>query len=285
MDATEAVACLNCGRSLTGPYCAACGQKRREADPTLREFLHETTLELSNWDAKIPSTLKTLFFKPGALTLDFLAGRRARWLQPLRLYLLCSLGFFVSGPLGEALGQRPDRGLAEIVITKSDGTRTLAPEYLGEIEGGLPARLFGRDRLIRAALNNEQLNREVAAVLPKGLFLLLPVFALLTMVFWRRRLPRYPAHLYVALHLHAAWFGALALLSLVEPFFASEVVEEVLGGASVVYIVVYGLLAVRRIFGESWPRTIAKAAVVTVAYSVCLFAVSLAMLAYVITKM
>ena len=118
-----------------------------------------------------------------------------------------------------------------------------------------------------------------------GLFLLLPVFALLTMVFWRRRLPRYPAHLYVALHLHAAWFGALALLSLVEPFFASEVVEEVLGGASVVYIVVYGLLAVRRIFGESWPRTIAKAAVVTVAYSVCLFAVSLAMLAYVITKM
>ena len=253
------------------PRCASSCTRRR--------------LELANWDAKIPSTLKTLFFKPGALTLDFLAGRRARWLQPLRLYLLCSLAFFVSGPLGEALGQRPDRGLAEIVITNPDGTRALAPEHLAEIEGGLPARLFGRDRLIRAALNNEQLNREVAAVLPKGLFLLLPVFALLTMVFWRRRLPRYPAHLYVALHLHAAWFGALALLSLVEPFFASEVVEEVLGAASVVYIVVYGLLAVRRIFGESWPRTIAKAAVVTVAYSVCLFAVSLAMLAYVITRM
>ena len=284
MDATEAAACLNCGRALTGQYRAGCGQKQRDTDPTLREFLHETTLELSDWDAKIPSTLKTLFFKPGALTLDFLAGRRARWLPPLRLYLLCSLAFFVIGPIGEALGQRPDRGLAEIVVTNPDGTRNLAPEPLAGLEGSLPARLFGRDRLIRAAVNNEQLNREIAAVLPKGLFMLLPVFALLTMVFWRRRLPRYPAHLYVALHLHAAWFGALALLSMVE-LFASDVVEEVFGAVSVVYIVVYGLFAVRRIFGESWPRTIAKAAVVSVAYMVCLATVTLAILAYVITRM
>ena len=47
----------------------------------------------------------------------------------------------------------------------------------------------------------------------------------------------------------------------------------------------YGLLAVRRIFGDSWPTTIAKAAAVTVAYAFCLFTVSLALLAYVLTKM
>ena len=82
MTESPTAACLNCGRPLSGPYCAGCGQKKRDTDPTLREFLHETTAELAQWDGKIPGTLKTLFLKPGALTLDFLAGRRARWLSP-----------------------------------------------------------------------------------------------------------------------------------------------------------------------------------------------------------
>jgi Protein of unknown function (DUF3667) len=95
-DAVAAERCLNCGRVLTGQYCAGCGQKKRDFDPTLREFLHETTQEPSNWDGKIPNTLRALFFNPGRLTLDVLAGRRARWLMPLRVYLICSLAFFAS---------------------------------------------------------------------------------------------------------------------------------------------------------------------------------------------
>ena len=285
MTESQTAACLNCGRPLSGPYCAGCGQKKRDTDPTLREFLHETTAELAQWDGKIPGTLKTLFLKPGALTLDFLAGRRARWLQPLRLYLICSLAFFVSKPLAQAISKRSGNDIAEITITNPDGSKTLTPEALEEIEGGVPARVFGRDRLLRAAVNNDQLNREIDAVLPKALFVLLPVFALLTMVAWRRRLPRYPAHLYVSLHLHAAWFGAFAVSTLLQAAFTSVPIIVAISLSAVVYVAAYGLLAVRRIFGDSWPTTIAKAAAVTVVYGFCLFTVSLALLAYVLTKM
>ena len=285
MEAIETAACLNCGRPLTGQYCAGCGQKRRDTDPTLREFLHETTQELTNWDGKIPSTLATLFVRPGRLTQDFLAGRRARWLSPLRLYLICSLAFFVSKPLAEAISSRSGREAAKITITNSDGSTTLTPEVLEELEAGVPARVFGRDRLVRAATNNAQFNREIDAVLPRAMFILLPIFALLTMLVWRRRLPRYPAHLYLALHLHSAWFGAFAVLTIVQAFFSSEVVVGVLGGAALVYVAVYGLLAVRRIFGDSWVTTITKVVVVTLAYSCCLLFGSLALLAYALTKM
>ena len=139
--------------------------------------------------------------------------------QPLRLYLICSLAFFVSKPLARPSGSAPEPAGRDC-DHNPDGSRTLTPETPGrDRRGVLPARVFGRDRLIRAALNNNQLDREVAAVLPKALFLLLPVFALLTMVFWRRRLPRYPAHLYVSLHLHAAWFGAFAVSRCCRRFF------------------------------------------------------------------
>jgi hypothetical protein len=285
MDVLETAACLNCGRPLTGPYCASCGQKSRATDLTLRELLHETTQELTNWDGKIPRTLKTLFFRPGVLTTDFLAGRRARWLSPLRLYLICSLAFFVSKPIAEAISQRSLRGVARVVVTNPDGSAALTPEEREALENGLPARVFGRERLLRAAANNAQLNREIEAALPKAMFILLPAFAALTMLAWRRRLPRYPAHLYLALHLHSAWFGALAVLTMVEAFVTPEVVLGLIGFAMFVYIVAYALLAARRIFGESWVRTVVKAFGVAVAYSFCLAVVTLALLGYVITKM
>jgi len=285
MDVIETAACLNCDRPLTGPYCASCGQKRRDTDLTLRGFLHETTHELTHWDGKVPSTLKALFFRPGLLTLDFLAGRRARWLSPLRLYLICSLAFFVSKPLAEAITHRSGREMAKITITNPDGSTTLTPEVLRELEAGVPARVFGRDRLVRAALNNAQLNREIDAVLPKALFILLPIFALLTMLAWRRRMPRYPAHLYLALHVHSAWFGALAVLTIFGAFFTSTAVVSLVGAAVLAYVVGYGVLAVHRIFGDSWVKTIAKAVAISIAYSLCLFASSLALLAYALMRM
>lgn len=54
-------------------------------------------------------------------------------------------------------------------------------------------------------------SRAVTASYPKAMFVLLPLFALLTNLAYRRTAPRYPAHLYFALHEHAAGFGALAL--------------------------------------------------------------------------
>src|SRR5438067_1521357 len=102
----SAVACLNCGRPLTGAYCASCGQSQTHPDPTFREFLHEATHELMHLDGKLPRSLAALFFHPGLLTGDLLVGRRARWLAPLRLYLICSIAFFVSGPMMERLTHR-----------------------------------------------------------------------------------------------------------------------------------------------------------------------------------
>jgi hypothetical protein len=46
-------ACYNCGTTLTGPFCAACGQKVQELDPSLKHFLHDLTHELLHFDGKI----------------------------------------------------------------------------------------------------------------------------------------------------------------------------------------------------------------------------------------
>jgi uncharacterized protein DUF3667 len=277
--------CLNCGAVLTGAYCASCGQKQAQTDLTLREFFHETTHELVHWDGKIPGTIKALFLHPGLLTVDFLKGRRARWLLPLRVYLICSVAYFVSLPVAEKITGRSFRPSASVRLTNSDGTpvTTITPEIHQQIAEGLPGRIFGADRLERAFFSSNQLSLDIRNWFPRAMFVLLPLFALLTNLAWRRKQPRYPAHLYMALHLHAAWFAAFAVAIIATMAFRSDAADGVLMSLAIAYILWYTMMAMRRVFGESWVRTVLKATAIAAIYLPSVLSVGMLMLLYWIT--
>ncbi len=278
-QAERAGDCLNCGTPLTGAYCASCGQKEPHRDPTLREFIAETTQELTDLDGKVPRTLKTLLLEPGRLTLDFLAGRRARWLPPLRLYLICSVAYFLTDAMSEAITHRSARAFAAVTQTVN-GRTTLTPEGRRELQSSTPARVFGMERMERAITNNAQFNRAIDTAYPKAVFLLLPLFALLTNVAWRRKQPRYPMHLYLALHLHAAFFAAVTVSVLLAGFTSSASWLAIAGGAAMLYCIWHLVVAMRRVFRDSWIVTLAKTAAIAVVYFAALFALSLGILGY-----
>jgi hypothetical protein len=48
-----------------------------------------------NWDTKFLNSVGVLLLRPWRLTNDFNAGRRVRYVHPLRLYLLASIAFFL----------------------------------------------------------------------------------------------------------------------------------------------------------------------------------------------
>jgi hypothetical protein len=285
MAASSSAACLNCGAPLAGAYCSRCGQKVARPDLTLAGFLHETTHELTHWDGKIPATLKTLLLRPGLLTRDFLEGRRVRWLAPFRVYLICSVAFFASKPVVEAITHRSARAVAGVTINADDGSRTLTPEARQQLAEGLPARIFGIERLEAAAAQGPRLNRELDAAFPKAMFVLLPVFAVLTHLAWRKTRPGYPAHLYVALHIHAAVFAAMTILAIVIGFIPSDTVAAIASVVFIVYVGWYGLVALHWIFEDSWPKSIAKSVAVAAVYFLCVGVVSFALLIYAITRM
>ena len=83
--------CANCGAALEGKYCSQCGQKVAPLNPTLGEFLHDLFHEIAHVDGKIITTLRYLITRPGFLSLEHFDGRRARYVAPIRLYLLLSV--------------------------------------------------------------------------------------------------------------------------------------------------------------------------------------------------
>src|SRR5262249_49894243 len=84
----------NCGAELGGHWCTQCGQPAIDYRRSFRHVIADLLNEFLNWDSKFFATIALLIFKPWRLTNEFLAGKRVRYVNPLRLYLLASILFF-----------------------------------------------------------------------------------------------------------------------------------------------------------------------------------------------
>src|SRR5881275_2981138 len=101
--------CENCGAQLRGHWCAQCGQAAIDYRRSFRHVIVDVLDSFLNWDSKFFATIGLLIVKPWRLTNEFLAGKRVRYLHPLRLYLLASILFFFAVNYG-AKGLRLEPG-------------------------------------------------------------------------------------------------------------------------------------------------------------------------------
>jgi hypothetical protein len=274
----RSAACLNCGTPLIGPFSSECGQRDIPPYPTVRELIIDAFWELSGWDGRFISTVRALVRKPGMLTREFLEGRRARYLSPLRLYLLASLAYFVVAaavpnlnPNGKGDGGPQitvTRGPARVarVTEASLGDEEVSPEEkaaaLKDIER---APLLLRPFLVKAVSDPKGFRRGMLEAMPRMLFALLPVFAGIVALFYRGR--KYPEHLYFAIHLHAFTFVVLAAAAVFK-FTRSIPVAAAAGIVAWLSVPVYATLAFRRVYGGGLGRTLLREAGIGVIYGV-----------------
>jgi len=212
------------------------------------------------------------------LTRDFLQGRRARWLPPLRLYLICSIAYFASVPMMEAITHRQAKAAIRFGLTTTAPAQMTA-EDRAEVDSSVFTRLIGKERIDRILANPVEVQNSFARSFPKAMFVLLPLFAWLTSLAYRKTVPHYPAHLYFALHEHAAAFGALTV-SKVATLAGSTTVDVIAGLAALIYIGWHGLRAARLVFGGSAGGTVAKAVAVGLAYWVFFVIVTALLIGY-----
>jgi predicted RNA-binding Zn-ribbon protein involved in translation (DUF1610 family) len=83
--------CPNCGAVVAGHYCHECGQETVLHPPSAREFVHEFIGHYVALEGKLWKSLLLLLFRPGQLTLEYINGRRVRYIQPLKRARLARL--------------------------------------------------------------------------------------------------------------------------------------------------------------------------------------------------
>jgi len=265
-----AARCLNCGNSLTGPFCSQCGQRVIPAYPTLRELVGDAWQELSGYDGRVIRTFRHLMWRPGALTLEVLEGHRARYVSPVRVYLVASVMYFLiaaASPNVVPPPRPPSRGDFNIDLRDPEAAAArLSPERRAEILSGVErAPWWMRPVLRSAVLDPIDFKRRVMLNLPRVLFALVPVCAAILALFYRRR--RFSQHLIFALHVHAVIFLTAAVGEAADFTYSAAVVQTV-GPLMFVFTVVYVLLALRTVYRERWRSIVLKSLGVTMIYGI-----------------
>lgn len=263
--------CPNCGNDRVENYCPNCGQ-RSGTRTKFGEFLRDVADDQFSVDAKVPRTLRLLFIRPGFLTAEYTAGRVARYIPPFRLYLLASVLFFV---LVSFLSRRSDwaeRAEAEMQREMAGDTTTEerdttaglnirfsgGKDWMDSVQVNIP--WLWLDQKIEANLKalgqlppSVALRRVTEATIeeiPKVMFVLLPVFAVLLQLLYALRRRYYIEHFVFALHFHAFAFVLFSIALIIGSGWILLI--------PAIGLPIYLLLAMKRVYAQGWIMTVVK---------------------------
>jgi hypothetical protein len=296
----KSVTCPNCQYQFDGidNYCPNCGQENHSHHAPFRHIFVELIESLTHFDTKFFATVKALFLKPGLLTKDYIEDKRARYVPPVRLYIFVSFIFFfllslLSSSDNEKISfdnSNPQPGRANIGIHGHEEERDSIVSILKKEKSVTSAMI---DSMITAKFPDESwpiklllkqsIRANLGIITMKDLghayikhigilvFVLMPIFALFLKILYIRGKRLYIEHLIFSVHFHAFIFAVFILTLLL--YSAMDESEWSLLPCFV--IPVYGLLALHRVYENTWFKTTVKAILLSIAYTTCISVMAL----------
>ena len=268
--ATERTArCTNCGAAVRGRYCSDCGQSTEYHLHSFWDILREAAEVVTHADSRLWRTLWSLVFRPGFLSQQFLAGRRASYLSPFRLYLVLSIVFFLIASETGPLAHRADRTSAA-----APRAAPAAAELCRMQVSTVPGPEWIREQFSSACLRSQAdqgraITQSFIHNLGRAMFIFLPLLAAaMRLMYWRPK-RSYVTHLVLLIHNHA--FAFLLMSALLATLYSihSGLLTALLIGVAMCYLIYYLYRSIARVYAESWSRTLLKFAVLSLAYVVC----------------
>jgi hypothetical protein len=274
-EVTRPCTCLNCGERVEQHYCPNCGQEHTTTIVPIGDLLRDILDEFLLLDSKILRTLQPLLMRPGFLTNEYIAGRRARYVSPFRLYFVISAIYFLAFSFAH-YDVTVMRGLAyglEQAHHAHEEHAASAPAMMSmaHMSGEMHTAHSGSetsadsDRARRHHLAVERTSDWFLKNQSLFTFLLVPIAALLLklLYFSTRRL--YIEHLVFAVHVQSLLFTLL--LPALLPY-----------GRNLTYVLAFGLsalylfVAMRTVYRQSVASTLARCGAMLASYLVIMTA-------------
>ncbi|MCB0516185.1 MAG: DUF3667 domain-containing protein [Chitinophagales bacterium] len=303
---TKSSACENCNfpfaQSLYDNYCPNCGQENSNKHLRFSQLVIDFLGDLFAFDTKVFQSLKLLLLKPGMLSKMYWQGKRIRFVPPVRLFIWLGVVFFflLNLKINSMLKETSSQSLAEMVMTEivkkqkdtvnisdevvnvnvfkkkdtldSNEIKTyialaasdISPEAFADSVGLEPnstKRLLGLQLLKLSRAGQRDLGFYIFAHITWAVFCLVPVLAMwLSLVFLRHKDIYFLQNLIFSLHFHAFIFVVLSVYLLFNNFYATSIV------VAIILLGVYFLLAMRKMYGQAWWKTILKSSFLTLSY-------------------
>lgn len=271
----DGATCKNCKEPLAGLYCHVCGQREDELRRPIWTFLQDLIEGVFSSDSRFFKTLFLLILVPGGLTRSYMEGHRARFTPPVRLYIVVSVAFFLIVTLANIaildirVTEKEDGAVQalteqqqEVNIIGDDSPYEIKVSMFVEIDDDERAEI--PDAVLRqytdkidedfyvdiemvkqfmkgftATLNDPtKFNEIINKWLPRALFFLVPLFALILRIFHWQKEGYYMHQLVFSLHFHAFLFLLLSALLVVVPLWGGAFGMGLFWWGSSLYLVI-----------------------------------------------
>lgn len=287
--------CPNCRAPISLNFCPSCGQATRDRRGPLLGVLGDLFTAFLAIDGRHLRTAIQLWI-PGRLTELFLEGKRASYVPPVRVYFVASLLFFMlvgfPAPRAENFNvwvndmvigrEEPDPDLGNIQLSglgkDSTVSRWVEPYLAPKLEKlqtmpaqGLVDGLFaGLERTV-----------------PTTLIFFVPLLALALKLLYIRRPFFYVDHLVFALHFQSFMFLIFVLVRAANLVLLAKLYPPLVTyvGAFFLILPAYMIAAARRVYGQSWTKTIMKCGLLGILYLLLIQPILLVTLVLVIRAM
>jgi hypothetical protein len=269
MTNNKKILCPNCENKFKKEFafCPYCGQENKMQQLKFKSFLTEYLSANFNLDSKIIVTLKILVLKPALLTVEFLKGKRTKYVTPVRLYLLVSLVYFF------VLSFKNSSNTSLLKVNDLNSADTVSSNTLVELDiqnADLDSLSFFENillekiKLMKTETGKrifwEKLKRNISL----GMFVLIPLTAFLFYLLFFRKRKFYIPHLIFTFHLQSLiflWFTLFALTGFVFNRTPLKIVELIV----IIYII---YLWIKGFYNLTVWRTIWKMMLFFAGYSV-----------------
>lgn len=282
--------CLNCGTEVPGRYCTNCGQENTVPHETFGHLVKHFIADVVHYDSKTLLTVKYLLFRPGFLTQEYIAGKRASYVNPIKLYIFTSFVFFLlyfaltadhtnkMNVLDDNSDDEPQHTEATVVLPDSLRANTLTTaqwwerltffhnrEQYDSMQKTLPKE-YRDGRMQRQAVRfyfnslDKDEHKQEARIerlhhnIPKMMFVLLPLFALFLRWMYDKKKWYYADHAIFSVHLHTFFFILYLFCTALDVLFHVGWFTAI----GNVWLLVYLVMALKRIYGQSTRKSVVK---------------------------
>ncbi len=289
--------CLNCGAVLTGPFCGACGQKDLPRRQTLGDLLVNFLGSFTSFESKFFTTFRYLLLNPGRIVKEYNEGKRERFYHPARMYVFLSFIYFLIFSLTFSSKE------ADFVKTTSDSVevaketpainiQTTDPRNKNKFSPKTPAQYdslqatlpeeerhnwMGRYMTYKGMELNDKFKNDNRAInqaflevfltnLPKMVFLLMPLFALLLKLLYIRKDFFYSEHLIFTVFFYDFLYLVGSIMLLVNLVDWLEWLDLV----ALVWLLIYLYKSMRKVYGQGRAKTVIKFFILSFAFSIVL---------------
>ena len=227
---------------------------------TLRLLIVGLWNDLFTFDNRFWHSFVILLAKPGELTRRYMNGKRVRYIPPVRMYLFVSIIFFF------ILSNVASNNENFVVLDDDDETElagagldSLATLSVQDDQNGQKDTINGVLFGDQFEVKKDSFVSTIFSLAPKGMFLMLPIFAALLAIIYRRSHRLYVEHLIFSLHFHTLTFilFTIGLLITVDWFQLGLLVAFNL----------YLYLSMKRVYQQGWLKTWLKHFLLTGAYN------------------